>query len=51
MLGLSSPPVMAKTLRVLAAVLGYPDAQLRRHLPEMRELLRSERAVSHSARR
>ena len=40
----------AVALRVLAALLGYPDAQLRRHLPEMRELLRDERALSHSRR-
>jgi nitrate reductase delta subunit len=39
---------MDKSLRVLAALLGYPDAQLRAHLPEMRDLLRAERAVSPS---
>lgn len=43
-----SPPPMMKSLRVLAAVLGYPDAQMRSHLPEMRELLRDERALSGS---
>ena len=37
---------MAKSLRVLAALLSYPDAQLRRHLPEMRGLLRGESALS-----
>ncbi|MES2098486.1 MAG: nitrate reductase molybdenum cofactor assembly chaperone [Pseudomonadota bacterium] len=39
---------MTTSLRVLAAVLGYPDAQMRSHLPEMRELLRDERALSGS---
>jgi nitrate reductase molybdenum cofactor assembly chaperone NarJ/NarW len=41
---------MAKSLRVLAALLGYPDAQMRSHLPEMRDLLRDERAVPDSRR-
>ncbi|MCE9659585.1 MAG: nitrate reductase molybdenum cofactor assembly chaperone [Burkholderiales bacterium] len=36
---------MQKTLRVLAALLGYPDARLRGHLAEMRDLLRDERAL------
>ena len=40
-----SPRPMTKSLRVLAAVLGYPDAQLRDHLPEMRALLREELAL------
>ncbi len=40
------PRPMTKSLRVLAAVLGYPDATMRSHLPEMRELLRGERALS-----
>jgi nitrate reductase delta subunit len=34
------------TLRVLAAMLGYPDARQRAHLPEMRALLRGDRALS-----
>ena len=41
-----SPRPIAKSLRVLAALLGYPDAPLRAHLQEMRELLRAERALS-----
>ena len=42
----ANPPVpMTKSLRVLAALLGYPDATLRGHLPEMQQLLRQERAV------
>ena len=39
---------MQKTLRVLAALLGYPDARLRGHLAEMRDLLRDERALAQS---
>lgn len=35
----------AVTLRVLAALLGYPDDGLRGHLAEMRDLLRQERAL------
>jgi len=46
MLGLSRPESASRSLRVMAAVLGYPDAQMRGYLPEMRELLRSEGAVS-----
>ena len=42
----ANPPPMARTLRVLAALLGYPDASLRGHLPEMRALLRGESALS-----
>ncbi len=41
-----SPRPMTKSLRVLAALLGYPDAPMRGHLPEMRELLHEERALS-----
>ncbi|VTU27543.1 Redox enzyme maturation protein NarJ [Variovorax sp. PBL-H6] len=48
MFTLNTPRPMAKSLRVLSAVLGYPDAQLRGHLPEMRELLRTEHALSGS---
>ena len=46
MFTLSPDRPMAKTLRVLAALLGYPDAQMRVHLEEMRELLHSEGALS-----
>jgi nitrate reductase delta subunit len=35
----------AVTLRILAALLGYPDAQLRAHLPEMAALLKEENAL------
>ena len=45
MFAVSLPVPMMKTLRVLAALLGYPDARLRGHLPEMLHLLRQERAV------
>ena len=50
MFALNPPRPMAKSLRVLAALLGYPHAEMRRHLPEMRELLRDERALLHSRR-
>ena len=36
----------AGTLRVLAALLGYPNAELRAHLSQMGEVLRRERALS-----
>lgn len=39
---------MSHSLRVLAAVLSYPDAALRSHLAEMRKLLHAERAISPS---
>ena len=35
----------ALSLRVLARLLSYPDAQMRGHLPAMRDALRRERAV------
>ena len=50
MLTLNPPKPMAKTLRVLAALLGYPDAQLRADLPEMSELLTIEAALAPSRR-
>jgi nitrate reductase delta subunit len=37
---------MALTLRVLAHLLGYPDARLRQHLLEMRAALHEERALT-----
>jgi nitrate reductase molybdenum cofactor assembly chaperone NarJ/NarW len=43
----SNRPI-TKSLRVLAAVLGYPDARMRQHLPEMRSLLREERALPNT---
>ena len=43
-------PPMTKSLRVLAALLGYPDAPLRSHLPEMRDLLLDECVLSPSRR-
>ena len=41
-----SPPVAARTLRVLSRLLSYPDAALREHLPELATALRSEAALS-----
>ncbi len=50
MFKLNTPRPMTKSLRVLAALLGYPDARLRSFLPEMQDLLRSEAALSHARR-
>jgi len=40
--GLAKLQTAGGTLRVLAGLLSYPDAKMRGHLPEMREILRSE---------
>ena len=50
MFSLNSARAMSKTLRVLAALLGYPDAVLRGHLPEMAQLLHDEAALSQARR-
>jgi nitrate reductase molybdenum cofactor assembly chaperone NarJ/NarW len=39
---------MHHTLRVLAALLSYPDAELRAHSSELRDALRDERALTFS---
>ena len=44
------PQGIAVSLRVLAALLGYPDSALRCHLPEMRSLLRDDAALTASRR-
>ena len=41
----SSPPQARLTLRVLAHLLRYPDAELRSHLPEMQQALADEAAL------
>jgi nitrate reductase molybdenum cofactor assembly chaperone NarJ/NarW len=46
MLGLSKPVAASGSLRVVAALLSYPDAGMRGYLSEMREILRSECALS-----
>lgn len=46
MLGFSKPVSSPGSLRVLAALLTYPDAEMRGYLPEMREILRREAALS-----
>ena len=51
MFAFHAPRGMQKTLRVLAVLLGYPDARLRGHLAEMRDLLRDERSRAIAARR
>lgn len=50
MLGLSKPMSASGSLRVLAALLGYPDAGMRGYLPEMREILHAEGALSVARR-
>ena len=40
------PTQMKLTLRVLARLLQYPDAELRGHLPALRDVLRDERALT-----
>ena len=42
----NNPPVASKSLRVLARLLGYPDAELRRNLALLRDTLHEERALS-----
>ena len=39
-------PKASKTLRVLARLLGYPDAELRGHLADLRGVLHDERALA-----
>jgi nitrate reductase delta subunit len=46
MLGFSKPVSASGSLRVVAALLSYPDARVRGYLPEMREILRGECALS-----
>jgi nitrate reductase delta subunit len=41
-----APRAASRSLRVLSRLLGYPDAELRAHLPELREALHAERALS-----
>jgi nitrate reductase delta subunit len=41
-----NPEGAARTLRVLARLVGYPDAALRGHLAEMRDMLHAEGALS-----
>jgi nitrate reductase delta subunit len=41
----NNPPVASKSLRVLARLLGYPDAELRSHLADLRGALHQERAL------
>ena len=48
MLGLSNPVPASRSLRVMAALLDYPRAEMREALPEMREILQNEGALSAS---
>jgi len=42
----SKPSETAFSLRVIARLLSYPDAEMRSHLPEMRDALHAERALA-----
>src|SRR5512140_2989192 len=42
----SKSPNASLSLRVLARLLSYPDAELRGHVPEMRNALHTERAIT-----
>lgn len=44
------PPPAARTLRVLAHLLRYPDAELRAHLDELRDALHAEGALAAARR-
>ena len=44
----NTPPQATKTLRVLARLLGYPDAELRGHLADMQGALHAEKALPAS---
>lgn len=48
MFGFQKAEPASGTLRVLAGLLSYPDAEMRDALPEMREILRREGALSDS---
>ena len=50
MLGLSKNKPASGTLRVLAALLAYPDHEIRGYLGEMRAILRGEHALSAERR-
>ena len=50
MLRHSKPVSAARSLRVLAALLDYPHAEMRACLPEMREILRTDGALSDERR-
>ena len=50
MFAVNPPRSMAKSLRVLAALLGYPGDRMRSHLAEMSGLLCEERALTYSRR-
>lgn len=50
MLGRTKYKPASATLRVLAALLGYPDSKMRSYLDEMRVILRGEQALSAERR-
>ena len=46
MFGNNKPAMATRTLRTLAALLGYPDDTMQAQLPQMREVLHAERALT-----
>ncbi|MEO6016155.1 MAG: nitrate reductase molybdenum cofactor assembly chaperone [Polaromonas sp.] len=42
----NNPPMASKSLRVLARLLGYPDAELRSNLGKLRDALHAEHALA-----
>lgn len=48
MFGTTKPAAATRTLRTLAALLGYPDARLRQALPQMQQVLRDEQALPNA---
>jgi len=46
MLSFSTPPTASVSLRVLARLLSYPDAELQRDLPDMKAALHTERCLT-----
>ncbi len=46
MFGNNKPVAASRSLRTLAAMLSYPDGQMQSFLPQMRQVLREERALS-----
>jgi nitrate reductase delta subunit len=48
MFGTTKPAAATRTLRTLAALLGYPDARLRLALPQMQQVLRDEQALPNA---
>ena len=50
MLALNTVQPISKSLRVLSILLTYPDAGVRAHLPDMREVVSNERSLTEARR-